>query len=125
MLLVAMLAACAVVRWKFIRPAEEKAADGEDSLAAADSLSVRRRLWWVALAFVPSSLLLGVTTYLSTDISPIPLLWVVPLAIYLLTFIFAFARRQLLPLRIVSRILPMLGLLLIFPILIELHRRSG
>ncbi len=44
---------------------------------------------WVLLAFVPSSLLLGVTSYLSTDIAPVPLLWVLPLAIYLMTFIAA------------------------------------
>ncbi|MBI3556317.1 MAG: fused MFS/spermidine synthase [Deltaproteobacteria bacterium] len=44
---------------------------------------------WVWLAFIPSSLLLGVTTYLSTDIAPVPLLWVIPLALYLLSFIVA------------------------------------
>lgn len=48
---------------------------------------------WIALAFVPSSLMLGVTTYFTTDIAAIPLLWVVPLAIYLLSFILVFARR--------------------------------
>src|SRR5262249_57770695 len=47
-------------------------------------------LLWMALAFVPSSLLLSVTTYATRDIAPIPLLWVVPLAIYLITFIIAF-----------------------------------
>ena len=41
---------------------------------------------------VPSSLLLGVTTYITTDIAAIPLLWVVPLALYLLSFILVFAR---------------------------------
>lgn len=51
-----------------------------------------RRLRWVALALVPSSVMLGVTTHLTTDIAPIPLLWVLPLAIYLLTFILAFSR---------------------------------
>src|SRR5205823_6861458 len=50
------------------------------------------RLHWVALAFVPSSLMLGVTTYLSTDIASIPLIWVVPLALYLLSFILVFSR---------------------------------
>jgi hypothetical protein len=50
------------------------------------------RLRWLALAFVPSSLLLGVTTYISTDVAAIPLLWIVPLALYLLTFILAFSR---------------------------------
>jgi hypothetical protein len=53
----------------------------------------RERLSWIALAFVPSSLLVGVTTHITTDIAAAPLLWVVPLILYLLTFIFAFARR--------------------------------
>ena len=52
---------------------------------------------WILLALVPSSLLLGVTTYLSTDVAAIPLLWVVPLALYLLTFVAAFAGRPLVP----------------------------
>ena len=51
-----------------------------------------RRLHWIALAFVPSSLLLGSTTYITTDLAAVPLLWVVPLAIYLFTFILAFGR---------------------------------
>jgi SAM-dependent methyltransferase len=52
---------------------------------------------WVALAFIPSSLLLSVTTFITTDVSPVPLLWVVPLALYLLTFTLAFAARPPLP----------------------------
>lgn len=52
----------------------------------------RARLIWIALAFVPSSLLLGVTTYITTDIASAPLFWVVPLALYLLSFIVAFAQ---------------------------------
>ena len=54
----------------------------------------RQRLTWIALAFVPSSLLLGVTTYITTDIASAPLLWVVPLALYLLSFIIAFVARN-------------------------------
>ncbi|MFC7504482.1 spermidine synthase, partial [Nocardioides sp. GCM10030258] len=53
--------------------------------------AVRRMLTWLALAFLPSSLMLGVTTHLTTDVAPVPLLWVVPLAIYLATFVIAFA----------------------------------
>lgn len=58
---------------------------------------VEPRDWfrWAALAFVPSSLLLGVTLHLTTDIAPMPLLWVVPLALYLLSFIITFSRRPL------------------------------
>ena len=59
-----------------------------------------RRVRWVALAFVPSSLMLAVTTYLSSEIEPMPLLWVIPLAIYLLTFTLVFARRPPVPHRL-------------------------
>ncbi len=52
----------------------------------------RQVLTWAALAFLPSSLMLGVTAHISTDVAAIPLLWVVPLAIYLATFVLAFAR---------------------------------
>lgn len=55
-------------------------------------LTIRQQGRWVLLAAVPSSLLLGVTTYLTTDLAAVPLLWAVPLAIYLLTFVIAFAR---------------------------------
>ncbi len=54
--------------------------------------SARTWLLWTALAFLPSSMMLAATSHLSTDIAPLPLLWVVPLAIYLATFIAAFAR---------------------------------
>ncbi len=54
--------------------------------------TAKQKMGWVALAFFPSSLLLGVTTYITLDIASIPLFWVVPLALYLITFILAFAR---------------------------------
>ncbi len=67
--------------------------------AAADewreTIPLTRRLSWMAFAFVPSSLLLGATTYITTDIAAVPLLWVPPLAIYLLSFIIAFGRYPL------------------------------
>jgi spermidine synthase len=61
--------------------------------AADGSVTLGQRLHWIALAFVPSSLLLGVTTFITTDVAAAPLLWVVPLALYLLSFVFAFARQ--------------------------------
>lgn len=63
------------------------------SPGATERLTVWRRARWVLLSFVPSSMLLAVTTYLSTDVASIPLLWIVPLAIYLLTFVIVFARK--------------------------------
>jgi hypothetical protein len=57
----------------------------------AGAIAAKRKIRWVILAFIPSSLMLSVTTYLSTVVAPIPLLWVVPLALYLVTFIIAFS----------------------------------
>lgn len=68
-----------------------------------------QRCEWVARSFVPSSLLLGVTTYLSTDIAAVPLLWTVPLTLYLLSFVFAFAPTSLIPSRLVARAMPLLA----------------
>ena len=59
--------------------------------SAEDAPSLRQRLWWVVLAFVPSGLMLSTTTYLTTDIVAMPLLWVIPLGLYLLSFTLAFA----------------------------------
>ena len=50
----------------------------------------RDRLTWIALAAIPSSLMLGVTTYITTDVASAPFLWVIPLALYLASFIIAF-----------------------------------
>ena len=48
---------------------------------------------WMALAAVPSGLVIAVTAYLTTDIAAAPFLWVLPLAIYLLTFVAVFRER--------------------------------
>ncbi|MEI6666813.1 MAG: fused MFS/spermidine synthase [Acidobacteriota bacterium] len=78
-----------------------------------------RLLRWTALAAVPSSLLLGVTTYLSTDVAVVPLLWVIPLLLYLLTFVVAFARRPLVSLHAAGLALPMLLLPLVVIIIMR------
>jgi hypothetical protein len=53
------------------------------------------RLKWILWAAIPSSLLLGTTTFLTTDIAALPLLWVLPLAAYLASFVVAFSRRRI------------------------------
>src|SRR5262245_2573654 len=53
------------------------------------------RLRWAALAFVPASLTLSVTTYISTDIAAIPLVWILPLSLYLISIAAAFARPRI------------------------------
>jgi hypothetical protein len=85
-LLVFLIAGCV---WWFWRQSHDSV---KTEGSVAEPLSMTTRLRWIALAFVPSSLMLGVTTYATTDISPIPLLWVVPLSLYLLSFILAFSR---------------------------------
>ena len=78
--------------------------------APRTSIPWRRRLYWVALAFVPSSLMLGVTAYISTDIAAVPLLWILPLSLYLLSFIVVFAANGHKWLRVADRRLPVLVL---------------
>jgi spermidine synthase len=72
-------------------PAPASASAAPPSLTGA-SRSWARRLRWLVLAAVPSSLMLGSTTYITTDLAPVPFLWVLPLALYLLSFILVFAR---------------------------------
>lgn len=113
-LLAALVATCAAVLWRTaqVRPldVERAATAGPAAAGPADSapalITPRQRVRWLVLSFVPSSLLLGVTTYLTTDIASVPLLWILPLSLYLLTFILVFARRPLLPHAWMVRLLP-------------------
>jgi spermidine synthase len=104
---VALVAACAVSlrSWSRQGPGHAEADAEASTSTAAPAWSVRLR--WLAFSFVPSSLMLGVTTHISTDIAAVPLLWVVPLALYLATFMLVFARRRtLVPTRGLARLLP-------------------
>src|SRR5262249_16732759 len=55
------------------------------------------RLAWVGLALVPAALLTAFTTHVTTDVASAPLLWVLPLALYLLTFVLVFRDRAIIP----------------------------
>jgi hypothetical protein len=92
-LLAAVVAACGYVS---LQPAPS-AVEGVPRASAArvpsrSPVHVSVRAQWVVLALVPSALLLGVTQHLATDVVSSPLLWVVPLALYLATFMAAFAK---------------------------------
>ena len=91
LVLVVLVAGCSLVAPLAITQEREPETGG----AAAVPVAVPQVARWVALAFVPSSLTVGVTSYVSTELAPIPLLWVVPLGLYLLTFIRAFAGRTM------------------------------
>jgi hypothetical protein len=74
--------------------------------AQSAAVSWRARLTWLAYAALPSSLLLGVTGYVTTDVASFPLLWIAPLALYLLTFVLVFASHPPIPHRWMIRALP-------------------
>jgi SAM-dependent methyltransferase len=115
---------CGLAAWRARQRPAGVAADamsepGQGSLGAAGRASRPggQGLRWMAFGFVPSSLMLGVTTYLGTDIASIPLLWIVPLSLYLVSFVVVFARRQLVPLSWVRWLLPVAALGTLFQIL--------
>jgi SAM-dependent methyltransferase len=83
-------ATCAVVMWR----APASGTESAPVVTGEPGIAWRRRWRWLALSAMPSSLLLGVTAHLSTDVAPVPLLWVAPLALYLLTFVWAFSPRS-------------------------------
>jgi SAM-dependent methyltransferase len=77
-----------VVTWRcrHLEPLPTLATEGD----AAPLVGWGRRLFWVGLAFAPSLLLIAGTAHLSTNVAPIPFLWVAPLALYLVSFILSF-----------------------------------
>jgi len=77
--------------------------------------TAQRRAFWVASSFVPSALMLAVTTHVQVNLASVPFLWTLPLAVYLVTFILAFARRMRVSAKGISRVAPYL-LVLLFPI---------
>jgi spermidine synthase len=99
---------CMLVLWKSSRA--ERVSESKD--LQKPSISLKQRLYWILLAFIPASLLFGVTTYITTEIAPTPLLWTIPLALYLVTFVLAFAGKHLLPAPIANAALGALALLL-------------
>ncbi len=68
----------------------------------SEKITGARRVSWVVLAFVPSSLMLGLTSHMTNNVAAAPLLWVFPLALYLLTFVIVFARKPILSLEKIS-----------------------
>jgi len=104
--------------------------------------TMKRTLHWIALAAIPSGLMLSTTTHLTTDIVALPMIWVLPLGLYLLSFVIAFATRRK-PADFITMLAPIiilvagglvfgrgasnplypatLGLLLLFAIAVALH----
>src|ERR1700759_4415997 len=103
-LLIVLIAACGVL---LLRSPASAAVDvlAAESDAPAPAWSQRAR--WIFLAAVPSGLLIAVTAHISTDGAAAPLLWVLPLSLYLLTWVLVFQSRPLLPHRWVLMLQPL------------------
>jgi hypothetical protein len=86
--LMALAAIAAMIGGAGPRLPQEAAPPAAES--AAIPVSPRTMLGWIALSFVPSGLLVSVTAHISTDVAAAPLLWVMPLGLYLLTFVLTF-----------------------------------
>jgi hypothetical protein len=92
-LLILLIAGCGVLLLR--SPANVVVEQGDDADAPAPPWALRLR--WIFLAAVPSGLLIAVTAHISTDVAAAPLLWVLPLSLYLLTWVLVFQSRPLLP----------------------------
>src|SRR6185437_5809874 len=82
-LLIVLIAGCGVL---LLRSPGREAADRETETTAAPAPPRMLRARWIFLAAVPSGLLIAVTAHISTDVAAAPLLWVLPLSLYLLTW---------------------------------------
>jgi hypothetical protein len=104
---------CAHVRQDVATPSSTNRQEGASRFRPSTMMLVR----WTLLAFIPSSFLLGVTTHITLNVAAIPLLWVVPLAIYLLSFIIVFANWPAGYHRAMIMTLPVVLLLLAFDVM--------
>lgn len=106
LLLVALIAVCGFVTATVsVAPS---AAACQLSRIDASPLTWSQRVVWIGLAFVPSGLLVAFSTYVATDIASAPLLWVVPLAMFLATFMLVFCEHPPIPHRLMLALQPVL-----------------
>ena len=100
-LLIIFIGLCAISVWKSrlnpdIATSLTQNTHQRDGANITKPIVWKTRLRWLVLAFIPSSLLLGVTLHLTIDVAAAPFIWVIPLALFLLTFVLVFARKPLL-----------------------------
>lgn len=112
--LLVMLLVTSFVLMRRLAPAVRRVQSAEISIQSG----WKQKAFWIFLAFLPSSLMLGVTSYITNNIASTPLLWILPLALYLLTFVIVFARKPLVSAKGLAKLFPwvvIVGFLLIAP----------
>ncbi|MDZ7824422.1 MAG: hypothetical protein U5K75_10575 [Ahrensia sp.] len=107
-LLTLLIILCAFLTWNKTALVRQIGTANEQLILARPTWA--DRLKWVALAFVPSGLMVAVTAHISTDVAAAPFLWVVPLALFLLTFVLAFQQKQWFPEHILRHLLPVFAM---------------
>ena len=106
-LLACLLIACGVLAFRSNRNVTVSATMTAAPLETKIEHAVwKERLVWLALAFVPSSLLVGATTHISTDVAAAPFLWAPPLMAYIVTFIIVFSKKPLISTQTANTYLP-------------------
>ena len=114
MFLLGMLLLTAFFLTRRLAPVQQGKAHKPKSIGAG----WKQKVFWIFLAFLPSSLMLGVTSYMTNNIASTPFLWIMPLALYLLTFVIVFANRSIVTANGLSRLFPwvvMIGFILLAP----------
>jgi uncharacterized membrane protein len=103
-LLIVLIAGCGIL---LLRAPPCQTLESTTGAAAAPAINWASRGRWVFLAAVPSGLLIAVTAHISTDVAAAPLLWVLPLSVYLLTWVLVFQARPQLPHRLMLLLQPL------------------
>ncbi len=116
-LLIALIALCGSL--VFFRRGSEAALPQAQSTEAAPAFG--RMAYWVALAFVPSALMIAATTHITTDVAAAPFLWVLPLSLYLISFILVFSRRVFVQPATWIRMQPFLLALLVLTLALDIR----
>jgi hypothetical protein len=119
-MLAVLTIACAASVWR--RGSGTAVTAPSASSIAAEAIGWSRRARWTVLAFVPSSLLLAVTSYMSTDVASVPLLWMVPLCVYLGTFVVAFSPGAARARALASRFMPLSVIALALLLIAQMNR---
>ncbi len=112
--LAVMIAGCGALMVAAARNETADAAAPDASHLDASPITLSQRAVWVGLAFVPSGLLVAFTSYVTTDIASAPFLWVIPLAMFLGTFILVFRDKPVIPHRWMLFLQPLLTIIVVF-----------
>jgi hypothetical protein len=111
-----LIAACGLTALSLTRHDVVQMADAQPKVLtpAASPAVWRERLVWTACAFLPSALLVAVTAHVSTDVAAAPFLWIIPLALFLLTFVIVFQKTPLISQKAVEKLTPLMVIPLLF-----------